>query len=34
MELNACVIFVSSDIPTYNIQHPKQMDAYIVLVAK
>ena len=33
-ELSACVIFASSDVPAYNMQHPIQMDNYIILVAK
>ena len=27
-------IFVSSNVPTYNIQHPLHIDTYIILVAK
>ena len=34
MELNACGIRVSSDIPTYNMQQPKQIDTYMILVVK
>ena len=35
MDLNACVIFASSDVPTYRkLQNPIHMDTYIILVAK
>ena len=33
-ELNSYGIRVSSDIPTYNMQHPIHIDTYIILVAK
>ena len=34
MELNAFEISGPSDIPTYNIQHPIDIDNYIILVTK
>ena len=34
MELKACRILASSNVPTYNMQHPKNKDNYIILVAK
>ena len=34
MEFTACVICASSDVPTYNIQHPIHIDTCIILVAK
>ena len=34
-ELNLCGIGSSSDVPTFKkMQHPENMDAYIILVAK
>ena len=32
--LNSCEICDSSEVPTYNIQHPVQIDTYIILVGK
>ena len=34
MMLNACEIRASYDIPNYNMQHPIQIDARIMLVDK
>ena len=34
IELNACEICMSSDVPTYNMQHPIQIYNFIVLVDK
>ena len=34
MDLNTSGIRASYDDPTYNMEHPKQIDTYISLVAK
>ena len=33
-DFNACGTRASSDVPTYNIRHPIQIDIYIILIAK
>ena len=34
MEFTKYVIRLSSDVPTYNTKHPKQISTYIILVGK